>query len=159
MASSGSFAVLRQASGSALGSAASFCSYLGCCHLVDQWLGDPGRANCAGLAVGASLNFVLQRRAFAPGASMGRAMLGRYLAAEAIILSLQHFLFLSVLPARSQLALRLGSDVAEDDPRLLAALRAGSQAMVFGAVSFPLRRYWVFAATTAGAAAATTDKL
>eukprot|EP00930_Biecheleria_cincta_P095459 TRINITY_DN87420_c0_g1_i1.p1 TRINITY_DN87420_c0_g1~~TRINITY_DN87420_c0_g1_i1.p1 ORF type:complete len:161 (+),score=21.81 TRINITY_DN87420_c0_g1_i1:22-504(+) len=135
----------RQASNSALGSAAAFCSYLGCCHVADGLLGDPSNANGCGLAVAASVNFVLQRRTFAPGSLLCRQLVGRYVAAEALIVSMQQGVFVSVLPARPFLASRLFGDASlEEDPRLLASLRASSQAAVFMFVSFPLRRYFVF---------------
>mmetsp|Transcript_13049 Transcript_13049/g.24673 ORF Transcript_13049/g.24673 Transcript_13049/m.24673 type:complete len:167 (+) Transcript_13049:67-567(+) len=136
--------VARQVSSSALGSFAAFCSYIGVCHYADDVL-DPGRANALGLATAASVNFMLQRFSFAPGADLSGAMLRRYLVAEAIIVSVQQSFFLCLLPVRLHLASGMG--ISPEDPRLMATLRAASQASVFLAVSFPLRKHWVFAAS------------
>mmetsp|Transcript_9101 Transcript_9101/g.21603 ORF Transcript_9101/g.21603 Transcript_9101/m.21603 type:complete len:168 (+) Transcript_9101:59-562(+) len=136
--------VARQVSTSAIGSFAAFCSYIGVCHYADSLL-DPGQANALGLATAASVNFMLQRQSFAPGAGFTGSLLKRYLLAEAIIVSVQQGFFMCLLPARLYLASL--ADVSPEDPRLMAALRAASQAAIFLAVSFPLRKHWVFTAS------------
>mmetsp|Transcript_62756 Transcript_62756/g.127505 ORF Transcript_62756/g.127505 Transcript_62756/m.127505 type:complete len:160 (+) Transcript_62756:50-529(+) len=133
----------RQASSSALGSFAAFCSYLGVCHFADALM-PASQANALGLAAAASVNFMMQRRSFAPGAVLNSSLLKRYVLAEALIVSIQQVFFLTLLETRPFLA-HLGH-VSQEDPWLLGGLRMASQAMVFVAVSFPLRKYWVFAA-------------
>ncbi|CAE7506773.1 unnamed protein product [Symbiodinium sp. CCMP2456] len=59
--------------------------------------------------------------------------------AEAIIVSVQQGFFMLYLASLA--------DIAPEDPRLMAALRAASQATIFLAVSFPLRKHWVFTAS------------
>eukprot|EP00435_Cladocopium_sp_Y103_P027069 s1441_g6.t1 len=102
------------------------------------------QANALGLAAAASVNFMMQRRSFAPGAVLNSSLLKRYVLAEALIVSIQQVFFLTLLETRPFLA-HLGN-VSQENPWLLGGLRMASQAMVFVAVSFPLRKYWVFAA-------------
>ena len=133
----------RQASSSALGSFAAFCSYVGVCHFADALM-QPSQANALGLAAAASVNFMMQRRSFAPGAVLQSSLLKRYLLAEALIVSIQQVFFLALLETRPFLA-HVGH-VSQEDPWLLGGLRMASQATIFVTVSFPLRKYWVFAA-------------
>ncbi|CAL1139325.1 unnamed protein product [Cladocopium goreaui] len=81
---------------------------------------------------------MMQRRSFAPGAVLNSSLLKRYVLAEALIVSIQQVFFLTLLETRPFLA-HLGH-VSQEDPWLLGGLRMASQAMVFVAVSFPLRK-------------------
>eukprot|EP00927_Polykrikos_kofoidii_P065688 TRINITY_DN61421_c0_g1_i1.p1 TRINITY_DN61421_c0_g1~~TRINITY_DN61421_c0_g1_i1.p1 ORF type:complete len:286 (-),score=50.40 TRINITY_DN61421_c0_g1_i1:105-857(-) len=79
------------------GSLAAFGTFVGTSACADQWT-TPERANAIGLAFGAALNFLLQRRAF--GANLlaeckggPRATVLRYALAEAVIVGSQQGLF------------------------------------------------------------------
>mmetsp|Transcript_70462 Transcript_70462/g.111351 ORF Transcript_70462/g.111351 Transcript_70462/m.111351 type:complete len:142 (+) Transcript_70462:43-468(+) len=89
----------RQASSSALGSFAAFCSYLGVCHFADALM-PASQANALGLAAAASVNFMMQRRSFAPGAVLNSSLMKRYVLAEALIVSIQQVFFSN--PSRSE---------------------------------------------------------
>eukprot|EP00812_Abedinium_dasypus_P011849 NODE_5392_length_585_cov_280.269811.p2 GENE.NODE_5392_length_585_cov_280.269811~~NODE_5392_length_585_cov_280.269811.p2 ORF type:complete len:143 (-),score=38.60 NODE_5392_length_585_cov_280.269811:139-567(-) len=137
-----------QVVGSAVGSVVSFGAFLGTATAADYVI-DPGAANLLGLFVGAAMNMGMQRRVFLPRATLCRAMVVRYCSAECLILGLQQYLFVQLLPFRDTVSsmMELGGRLPkrhEDDGILLGTLRSGSQAVVFAAVSFPLRRYWVF---------------
>ncbi|CAJ1429859.1 unnamed protein product [Effrenium voratum] len=88
------------------------------------------------------MNFVLQRQSFAPGAGLHAALVKRYLMAEALIVTIQQGLFVTLLETRPYLAC-----LSSEEAWQLGALRMVSQAGVFFAVSFPLRKNWVFAAS------------
>eukprot|EP00747_Dinoflagellata_sp_TGD_P169529 gnl/TRDRNA2_/TRDRNA2_198733_c0_seq1.p2 gnl/TRDRNA2_/TRDRNA2_198733_c0~~gnl/TRDRNA2_/TRDRNA2_198733_c0_seq1.p2 ORF type:complete len:143 (-),score=20.72 gnl/TRDRNA2_/TRDRNA2_198733_c0_seq1:83-511(-) len=134
--------VARQAAKSVGGSLVAFGSYFATATTADMTM-DPQYANGLGLGVAATVNMALQRSAFAPGRAFCQKVVARYLAAEGLILAMQQGTFVASLPSRDKVAAVLR--VGDDDPRVLMALRAATQAAVFAAVSFPVRRYWVFA--------------
>mmetsp|Transcript_31350 Transcript_31350/g.73124 ORF Transcript_31350/g.73124 Transcript_31350/m.73124 type:complete len:184 (+) Transcript_31350:194-745(+) len=131
----------RQAARSAGGSMMAFGSFLATSRMADEVF-EPKLANGVGLAIGSAVNLLFQLRVFAPGSSM-ESVLVRYLLAEATILSVQQGVFLVLFGLRERIADTLA--IAENDELLLAGLRIASQASVFAGLSFPLRRYWVFA--------------
>eukprot|EP00931_Biecheleriopsis_adriatica_P033978 TRINITY_DN19679_c0_g1_i1.p1 TRINITY_DN19679_c0_g1~~TRINITY_DN19679_c0_g1_i1.p1 ORF type:complete len:148 (-),score=23.46 TRINITY_DN19679_c0_g1_i1:62-505(-) len=137
---------LVQAAKSAGGGLAAFTTYMATSSLGDHFT-TPEIANCVGLAAGASLNFALQRRAFAANlaACRGgvRGTLLRYWIAEGIIVTSQQSLFVGGLSLLRGIEMTSEKKPKVEDSAVLG-IRAASQTLVFGAVSFPLRRYWVF---------------
>lgn len=89
----------------------------------------------------AIVNLLVQRCVFAPGATL-RAVLGRFLIAEGLIMAAQQGMFLYLLSLRARYYPVLAH--TERDAHVLLMLRLVTQASVFAAVSFPLRRHWVF---------------
>eukprot|EP00929_Paragymnodinium_shiwhaense_P097378 TRINITY_DN59084_c0_g1_i1.p2 TRINITY_DN59084_c0_g1~~TRINITY_DN59084_c0_g1_i1.p2 ORF type:complete len:197 (+),score=34.01 TRINITY_DN59084_c0_g1_i1:137-727(+) len=164
--SASSSGIAGQAARSIGGSLGAFATYLGVSACADLCL-DPATANATGIAAGATLNFALQRRAF--GATLAACRGGaqatflRYCLAEAAIIGSQQGLFVcglrwlgngsALVPAAAAPAVQHAAEpdaqVASPsslDEKSLMALRVASQGIVFVVLSFPIRKYWVFAA-------------
>mmetsp|Transcript_145716 Transcript_145716/g.254255 ORF Transcript_145716/g.254255 Transcript_145716/m.254255 type:complete len:172 (-) Transcript_145716:25-540(-) len=141
---------IAQAAKSAGGSFLAFAFYLSVSAGGDL-VTAPEFANGLGLVSGAAANFLLQKRAF--GATLAAcsggagATLVRYWLAEFAIVASQQGLF--VLGLHALLPTQVAADGSARHLRMtteesLLYLRVIAQVGAFFAISFPLRKYWVF---------------
>ena len=129
-----------------VGTVATIIGQLGGGAALDPLIGDSW-ANLVGLILEAAIDYVGQHYVLLGGAAPNKTQTERFIVSKAVTITFSQILFILLLPWFLRVAKRLQQGISSEWTITLG--RVFVNAVTFIALTYPLRKHWVFSPETA----------